>query len=275
MIDRSIFFIHIPKTGGATIEELIKETYPPQAICPYYYAKDFLAGDHAPDAFRIFYGHNWFYTEQILPAPCFVFTYLRHPVGLAISVYEHIRRNPHTLHDLLITEAASLADFARHRSFSTMVSNAQTRILGADTDFKELYKRVKNGQMDPRAANQKLEREIVLEPDATMLERARRRIEQLDFVGITEYFTESTNILADKLNLAVPNSLPRHNAASAKDLEMRSEYSDYDIESLLEINRYDVQLYDFALNHFRSLYAPGTEHLPPPDKHVQRYLHLR
>jgi len=275
MENRNIFFVHIPKTGGATIEELLNNAHAKQTICPYYYAEDFLNGDLPPDVFSIFYGHNWFYTTKILPTPCFIFTYLRHPVGLAISVYEHIRRNPHTLHDLLIREAPSLSEFAQHKVFREMVSNPQTRILGVDTNFKEIYKQVKSGEMDPKVANQQLKHVILTDPDNEMLERACQRIKKIDFLGITEYFNESTKILAGKLNLSTPNTMPRHNAASADDRAMRSEYSNADFEALLEINKYDTQLYEFALSHFRKLYPQSAVDSLHPDKHVQRYIHLR
>lgn len=275
MKPRNLFFIHIPKTGGATIEELLNNTYAKQRICPYYYADDFLTGNQPPDAFSIFYGHNWFYTTQILPTPRFIFTYLRHPVGLAISVYEHIRRNPHTLHDLLISEAPSLSGFSSHKVFREMVSNPQTRIIGVDTNFKDIYQRVRNGKMKPKEANQQLMREILTEPDDDMLQRACLRIEQMDFVGITEYFNQSIRALSCKLDLALPELIPQSNAATAQDKAMRSEYSDNELKSLLEINKYDIQLYDFALRNFRNRYPLSTVDTLPADKHVQRYLHLR
>ena len=161
MNEKTIFFIHIPKTGGITIETLLIDTFGRENVCPCYSETDFLSTEMDIDRFKVFCGHNWYYTEQILPKPLFIFSFLRDPVKRTISAYEYIKRTKeHDLYEMMNNEAPTLWEYLNHRIFGVMAANPQTRILCADADYAGLYSQVRKGEINREKAISAIDRRL-------------------------------------------------------------------------------------------------------------------
>lgn len=73
-------FVHIPKTGGTTIVNMMKENH---SVCHYDKNKQ----PNNPQSYDIFFGHFYPKTYNDLP----LVTWLRNPVDRMISHYQHLK----------------------------------------------------------------------------------------------------------------------------------------------------------------------------------------
>src|SRR5258708_9786374 len=114
--DTKVVFIHIPKTGGSTLNGLLQKQYGRNAI----YSTDSKAVEKSLEAFKqldpsqrdeiqFLVGHTPFSASATLPGNYLYFTLLREPVERVISLYYHIlRRTDHPLHEIISSNNWSL-----------------------------------------------------------------------------------------------------------------------------------------------------------------------
>ena len=176
-----LIFLHIPKTGGQTLTEILDQVYAPEKI----YTIDYADPARALDGFRnmppekragysLIRGHAAFGLHKILPRPARYITFLRDPVERAASLYAHILRDPgHYLHEQVRT--MSFCEFATS-SLTAEMDNGQARLL---TGFNASP----SGQRPPDLE----ERAIAAMRDHFL------------FVGLTERYDESLLLLAKRL----------------------------------------------------------------------------
>src|SRR5215213_5038746 len=91
---KHVLFLHIPKTGGISIEKMIRDSVPADTINPAS-VNDTLGETDWSRAheYRFFFTHAPIYVRDLIPKPVFTFTFLRHPLRRAISAYNHILRD--------------------------------------------------------------------------------------------------------------------------------------------------------------------------------------
>ena len=242
-----LFFIHIGKTAGVSLEHILNQHFPEKKICPYYYDLDFV--DHAaePLNYTLFYGHNWYYTLEVMPKNTQPITILRDPVKRLLSSYEHILRDRnHTHHQLINSNTQSPVDFLEHDYIKKLFSNAHTRVLGTDYDLKGMLTKVANGGISKEHAHAQLtEFRLNSQADAAMLDRAKARLREMPVFGLTEKFAESVQRIASIMNISV-DSIPHKNSAPKETHSKYQQYSQQNIDALKRLNEFDIELYEFA-----------------------------
>ncbi|HEX9819376.1 MAG TPA: sulfotransferase family 2 domain-containing protein [Methylomirabilota bacterium] len=165
-----LIFLHIPKTAGSTLTDILRRQYSPEAT--------FLTGGprrpgleqfealplHQRERFACLAGHMMFGVHRLLPRPARYLTILRDPVDRVMSLYYYIRGLPeHPMHERVLRDRITLEDFVR-----LIPSDEQVRFL--------------SGPWDGGAAPTPRE----------MLERAERNItEHFATFGLAERFDES------------------------------------------------------------------------------------
>jgi hypothetical protein len=174
-----VIIIHIPRTGGQTLNGIVGRSYAPREILTYRgpIGESFPADDPRIHGLRVIQGHLSYGIDRLLEKPWTYMTFLREPVSRVVSLHRYIVENPrHPLHGSV--REMSLADFVTSGIDDAEVENGQTRQLFGLTD---------------RA------------PDEQMLEEAKRHLRG-DFaaVGITERFDESLLVLRKTLGWPIP-----------------------------------------------------------------------
>ena len=120
-----LYFLHIPKTGGSSLQSVLEKHFLPEQICPGQVQPEFeKIADNDLLKYRLFAGHFWGVLEK-LPVKPVVITWLRKPVPRAVSMYKHILRDPgHVLHE----PARNDTDFSELMS-TPAFQNSQVRHL--------------------------------------------------------------------------------------------------------------------------------------------------
>ena len=247
--DRSVptcIFLHIPKTAGMTLRQIIERNYrranryliplPPAAFDQGPRADgDGNPGDPSrptpsPDTeirklarlpeerkrnLRIVYGHTVFGVHEVLPGPCAYVTMLREPVGRVLSTYYYLRRRK----DLWVHDAAirlSLDEYAQGPMVQES-GNMQTRIVAGAFGSA--------GRCTEET-----------------LDHAKRNIEEtFAAVGLTERFDESVLLWGKVLGWRKLHYVSKNVARPRRDSP-----SPEAIRAIEDANAFDAELYRFA-----------------------------
>jgi hypothetical protein len=244
----SIYFLHIPKTGGVSICVWLKEQFGEERTCPAYLWDHIVAYEREQLCrFELFCGHFGADLEAFLECQVRMITVLRDPILRTISHYNHVYRDAnHPMHDRVAGQ--SLDQFVRDRQNWPMIENFQARYLVRSPikflQFKACLDR----------SVTKTNRLSVLSEDARFLfdpiyvrEKSREVLEQdFDVVGSTEHLPEFLCDVAQQFSLTPPlsASVPFLNAASrpAHDMDVAPETLDI----IRELTQLDHDLWEWC-----------------------------
>ena len=179
MSDETVIFLHIGKTAGSTMRQVLKRQFPSSqtiTVRARRRPREETLADFArlPEAERLrprlIMGHTVFGLHEHVPRPCRYVTMVRDPVRLAISQYRYVLRTPgHRHHDQ--AQGMSLEEYVES-GLALEMDNSQTRAIAGDVGTRY--------------------RECTPE----MLETAKRNIAaHFAWVGVTERFDESVVLL--------------------------------------------------------------------------------
>jgi len=186
-----IFFIHIAKTAGTSMRRMLEREFGARLVYPgshhlrllpeanYPHGSEILRDFARLPPHNVLTGHVTAAMADMLPRPYRTATIVRDPIQRSLSMLGHFSRN-------LKVPVEQLSEDRHFIRFN--IADFQTRVLGAD------------GVCDPH---------LVGPADRPMLERATRRLETLDFVGLTERFEESCSAFDARFGTNVSKSVRR------------------------------------------------------------------
>jgi hypothetical protein len=145
MLD-TVIFLHIPRTAGTTLHNIIERHYPSEVV--YSFGSDAHASARELESMplaqrskiRMLKGHLPYGVHDLLSGPSTYFTLLRDPVERAISLYYYVKRvSQHPLHEHLVY-CGNMKNFFESGRIR-MSDNGQTRLVSGvwdDVPFGEM-----------------------------------------------------------------------------------------------------------------------------------------
>ncbi len=226
MTDRVVIFLHLPKAAGSTLNRVIAQQYPPEAIyklggkTPDVIAKELAEGTRPAGMIRLVAGHVGFGIHTAVTEDFTYITMLRDPVERLLSHYHFARTLPtHPLHAEIASGRLTVRDVARQ------VANLQTRYL-ADA--------VVRGTAETAGAE--------------ALASAKKNLQRhFSVAGLAERFDESLILLQRRLGWKV-RAVANSNVTRGR--PMRTTHSDEDLAAIREANALDLELYEWARARF-------------------------
>jgi hypothetical protein len=138
----------------------------------------------------------------------------------------------HYLHEE--SQNMSLVDFCKHPQGRPMVNNAYARYLTCDTEARII-------QTDQRFFA------LPVPGEEELLEKAKRRLDQMMFVGVADRFYESVMLLWSRLGFTEPK-MGRDMARQMHPMLRSNIYPIFtpEYEILMDLNCVDLKLFEYA-----------------------------
>jgi Galactose-3-O-sulfotransferase len=221
-----LIFIHIPKTGGYTLQGIFNREYGKRHICTINNNREIIKfsalSNNKKKSIDILKGHMAFghHTSFLNPENVSYFTMLRDPISRIISNYYYILKlKTHHTHQKLIDNNYSLKEYVESGVIAN-TENMQVRLLSNKIDTP-------HGDCTPE-----------------MFSIAKENIENyFPIVGINEYFDETLLLLKEHYNWRTPyyarDNITGH-GVKVKDLDIET------IKTIKSYNALDIELYNWA-----------------------------
>ena len=229
--DFTLIFLHIPKTGGLTLNSIIEHQY---KGCPIFSIYNHRTGSPIdtlktlPETerrkLRVVRGHMPFGVHKFLPQTSKYITILREPVNRVISHYCYILTQPdHYLYNIVKSKNMSLKEYITS-GITNELNNGQTRLLSGISD-------VAFGRCG-----------------YDMLETAKRNLDEYFItIGLFERYDEFLILLKQILGLGYPFYTIKN---TARINIRKSDLPKDTIRTIENYNELDINLYRHAKDIF-------------------------
>lgn len=218
----TIIFLHIPKTGGRSLQNILLRRYSKEEIITdAHEILDQIAdwSDERKRNIRYLQGHFIYGIHNILPQECSYITVLRDPVDRVISHYYYIKRSPsHPINQVIHQEKMDLEGYITSGVCEEVV-NDQTRLIAG-------VSRSSNIDVD------------------TMLVKAKQNVDtEFIVTGIVERFDETVILLKRRLGLRNVFYGVRNQTIGRP---QKGQIPDRILALIKERNYADIELYAYA-----------------------------
>lgn len=225
----TLLFLHIPKAGGTTLNNILEKNYNTQNIFringsfPAKSIEEFKNLTKVKKKeIKLINRHLSFGLHEFVPNSSTYITRLRYPVERIISFYYYILRNPsHYLYERVISQKMTFKEFVSS-DISLALNNAQTRAIA------NIWQKEFNNDSEER----------------NMLEIAKRNLnEHFSCVGLTEKFDETLLLLNKKIGL---KKIFYFKANTTKNRPKKQQVSEEILNIIRQKNFLDIKLYKYA-----------------------------
>ena len=246
-----LLFLHIRKTAGTSLVELLSNRYPADAWL--FQAHAAINADKDPNRFGMVHGHvDPGYVKRFHRRPL-VFTVLRDPLERTVSAYSFFRENSASYFERPERTFAAGDETSRQR-FS---EQAQKMCLLEFLRQEPLLARQHLGDIQTRQLLCPEERVSLANNPAGMLEAAKRNLTSCDVVGLVERMDDTLFLLSHRMGWEGLGPIGYKNVNERRiptwDVDAKAR------EILLEWNQLDCQLYAYACGLFEQRLRAAEE----------------
>ena len=201
--DARTTFLHIPKTAGTTVLDVMRLWYEPKAVCPSVFENDLRS---LPDrtSYRLYSGHFGFEAIQELIPGTRIFSFIRNPRARIASLYRYWRAHPWDWVNTQDPRHTQHVRYAKTHSFLDTIRSQAPFILGTmdNSYIRHFVPRNLYRGDNTLAVSEERAYEIAI-----------TNAQQLFFIGIVENFSESMCLLAQLMGQQPIDHLPNRNNA--------------------------------------------------------------
>lgn len=233
-----LLFLHLPKTAGGSIRELIENAYQIPDLYLFYLNEGVTYEQAAVEAngARLVYGHFAHGFHANLGCAPLYTCFLRNPIERTISHYYYViaAAEDSGLEGEMARSAGSIGKFIERTRLYTN-ENMMCRIISGFLDNMSIS-------------------------DDALFGRAMRHMDQqFPVFGITELMPLSLEVMRRSIGLPVDSLPPQVNKGNYR----LKELTDHDIEQVVRVNQADLRLYRWAVDRFLSVVVPNALKNPP------------
>jgi tetratricopeptide (TPR) repeat protein len=246
-----IYFLHIPKTSGASFHGFLVDVFGEAYVSPRILIWDDLPEfSDVSKQWKVFVGHFGGFLPFMLPSWPRIVTLLRNPVHRTISHINHVQRDArHPLHRY--AKHLTVPEYCRHPKLRHTVENYQARYLASLSFTHAILKIDRDVVRAPReeAFDNAL---YALDRQDGLLESALAALSAIDMVGITEWHQQAKRLFTSKFAISCP--VPEAKWLNkAGDSQMRcQDLPAEDLAAIQSITEVDQLVYECATQMFRA-----------------------
>jgi hypothetical protein len=230
-----LYFNHVPKTAGTTLRHSLNRFFHRDLRDDTWFFSDYLKNSFCNlSRLEFVAGHFGAFPLRLHPRSLTAITFLRHPFQRAFSHFNHILKDKsHPLSGVLAD--MSFNEFIHSEFSERELLNFQCRFLGLD-GLGEHFETLQCGLSRNRAIHYYRRRSFRLQ--------ALSNLRMHGFVGVTEHFDESAELLSKFLGAPIDISLPL-NLNSVRSPAF-PHLSASDESRLAWLNEFDLELYSLG-----------------------------
>lgn len=247
-----LYFLHIRKTGGTTLMTLLDDHFDVNSILTEHdwhsllpkMPKDFLK-------IRLVRGHFGYGLHRILPQKPIYITMLRDPTDRTVSDYEQSKRTAN-FEEIILPNTE--IDEVIHSKNRIRFTNNQIHSLTLDREISDLTSLLTKQHGLFYLTVFALEMRSPNDPnDEELLQLAKKKILEFAFVGLSEKFEESLDLLCYTFGWRPIRNIINQNVADKK--VQKKDLSKETIEGIQDCVKLDTQLYNYATQLFEERYS--------------------
>lgn len=256
--DAQFFFMHIPKTAGTTLIQVLEQHFDPQEIASWLYP--FQLVDKAPEFFRnhrYFHGHvEYAVMCSYLSQPPITMTILRHPVERYLSQFGNHKR----------VSLLQIPDWTAEIYNEFQRVTLEEFVCGGSEIISAESRAWLNKQAKMLAGKLTANDDGTIDPSerclcTPTLEEAKQRLDEFAFFGLSERFQESVFLMAYTFGWMPRFEYETANASPPGLRPYQSEISNDLVREIEKLNLIDLGLYTYAEEQFEIRYEQMCEEL--------------
>lgn len=249
----SLFFLHIRKTAGVSLRDVLINRFP-AADAPFFLAHIPGNAGRSPEAHPLVTGHvHYGYTKKFRQRPA-VFTMLRQPLMRARSAYTFFRGHDEAKLNELKTEL-SAEEYAERVEFLS-----KARQCGTLGEFLQREPTLAKTHLCNVQTRQLLDEVVIGDLDESHFAQALRNLEACDVIGLVERVPESIALLEHRLGWEGLGPVLHQNVT--RDRLTKEQVDGTALDLLMSWNALDERLYRHAEaifnEHLREMHAASV-----------------